>query len=101
VADCPDLYPYALVVEWVAVDPFTYPPIPDALGAMVKEVVPDTEDWQFSVLRERENRVKFRFRDAAKRDTARAKIEASGDFAFYPRQIASLNPPDRAQRGIA
>ena len=101
VADCPDLYPYALVVEWVPLDPYTAPPLVDQIGLLVKSVLPDVEDWQYSVIKERENRAKFRFKDEASRTKARNKLAADPQFEFYVRQLVDQNPPDRATRGIA
>ena len=101
VADCPDLYQYALVVEWVVLDPYTAPSIVDRIGLLVKEVLPDVEDWQFSVIKGRENRVKLRFKDEAARTKARNKLGADPQFEFYVRQLVDQNPPDRATRGIA
>ena len=101
VADCPGLYQYALVVEWVVNDPFTSPKIVDRIGLLVKGVLPDVEDWQFSVIKERENGVKLRFKDEGSRILARNKLAVNGEFEYYITKLVDLNPPDRATRGIA
>lgn len=101
IADCPDLYPYELVVAWVVNDPFTAPSIVDRIGLLVKGVLPDVEDWQFSVIKSRENRVKLRFKDEGSRTLARNKLAVNGEFEFYINQLVDQNPPDQATRGIA
>jgi len=101
VADCPDLYQYALVVSWVVNDPFTAPTIVDRIGLLVKEVLPDVEDWQFSVIKKRQDRVKLRFKDEGSRTLARNKLTVNGESEYYITQLVDQNPPDRATRGIA
>jgi hypothetical protein len=101
VGDCPELYPYALAVKWLVNDPFTAPSIVDRVGLLVKEVLPDVEDWQFSVIKSRQDRVKLRFKDEGSRTLARNKLAVNGEFEFHITQLVDLNPPDRATRGIA
>ncbi len=99
-ADCPDLYPYELVVVWQLNDKFTYPNGADTMGLAVKEVVPDVEDWQYSVVRGYENRVKFRFKDEATRTLAKTKLTNYDIGAIVVIKLVELNPPDRVRRGI-
>ena len=101
IGDCPDLYPYALVVQWVVNDPYFYPDSIHQLLFAIQEVLPDVEDWQLSVYVKRENRAKLRFKDEATRTTARTKLAAvvSGPTRVF--NLVNLNPPDRAQAGVA
>lgn len=99
IGDCPDLYQYALVVRWFVNDPFFYPRPIHQITEAVKEVLPDVEDWQCSVVKERENRVKLRFKDEATRTTARNKLATIITGPIRVIDLQDLNPPDRAQAG--
>lgn len=100
IGDCPALYPYELVVQWAENDPFFYPKAVDQLGLAIKEVLPDVEDWQYSVVRVSENRMKLRFKDEAARSTARTKLELLTVGAIRVVNIVELDPPDLVRRGV-
>ena len=99
VADCPDLYPYELVVSWIRNDPFFHPGPVEQLALAIRAALPDVEVWQRSVVRPRENRVKFRFRSADER-TVGANALSSVDPSVYVVQTVEQNPPDRTARGL-
>jgi len=101
IGDCPDLYPYALVVRWNVNDRFHAPKPIQQVMFEVKDVLPDVEDWQCSVLRPRENRAKLRFKDAATRLVARNKLSLLVGGPISIRDLVDLDPPDRVQRGLA
>ena len=96
-ADCPALYEYALIVEYEQRDLFMYPPPDDKLGLIIKEVLPDVEDWQFSVIRA--GRVKFRFHDTGQRETARVRLLGDVGSEIRVTDILYQNPPDQLDRG--
>lgn len=101
-ADCPDLYPYALVVEWIDNDKFGHPQPNDLIKLAVLEVLPDVQDWQVSVdTKPALRRVKLRFKNAGTRTTARNKIESGIDASIYVTNVVELNPPDLPVRGVA
>lgn len=100
VADCPDLYPYAFVVEWIVNDPFFHPSPVEQLAGAIRDVLPDVEVWQRSVVRSGESRAKFRFRSEGERLIARNAL-VSVDPSVFVTGITEQNPPDRATRGIA
>ncbi len=100
IGDCPDLYPYALVVRWVVSDRFFSPKPIHQVTLAVKEVLPDVEDWQCSVIRPRENRAKLRFKDEATRTVARNKLALLTSGPISIRDLVDLNPPDLVQRGL-
>lgn len=101
-ADCPELYPYALVVTWIDKDPFGFPQPNDLIALAIKEVLPDVQDWQWSVdTKPQLRRAKFRFKDAGTRTIAKNKIEAGVDTSVQITQVVLLNPPDRPVRGVA
>jgi hypothetical protein len=99
VADCPDLYPYELVVEWLVNDRFFSPGPVEQLAGAIREVLPDVEVWQRSVVRPDETRAKFRFRTVGER-TIGASALASVDPSVFLTRIVEQNPPDQATRGI-
>jgi len=99
VADCPELYPYAMVVEYSRNDPFFAPGPVDQLSLAIREALPDVEVWQRSIVRPDENRVKFRFRSEGER-TQGSNALTSVDPSISIRRIVFQNPPDRARRGI-
>ncbi len=99
VADCPDLYPYELVVEWIANDRFFHPGPVDQLALAIREVLPDVEVWQRSVVRPDEARAKFRFRTEGERALGRNALSSVGPSIFVTR-IVDQNPPDQVVRGI-
>jgi len=99
VADCPDLYPYELVVTWIVNDRFFHPGPVDQLALALTAALPDVEVWQRSVVRERDDRVKFRFRSADERTTGAAAL-AAVDPSIYVVRIVEQNPPDRVARGL-
>lgn len=101
IGDCPVLYPYEMIVEWGVNDPFAAPSAADVLSAKVKEVFPDVEDWQLSVLREDERRLKFRFRTESHRNQASNTLLALPPGSIFIKRVRFLNPPDSARRGIA
>ena len=101
-ADCPELYQYALVVEWIDNDKFGHPKANDVIKLAVLAVLPDVEDWQVSVdTRPGLQRIKLRFKNAGARTTARNKIEADLDSSVFVTQIVELNPPDLPVLGVA
>ena len=102
VADCPDLYPYELVVEWLVNDPFFSPSPIEQLAGAIREVLPDVEVWQRSVVRPDETRAKFRFRTEGERTTARDRISGYGAVgpSIFVSRVVEQNPPDQATRGI-
>ena len=101
-ADCPDLYEYALVVEWIDNDKFGFPQPNDLIKLAVLEVLPDVEVWQVSVdTKPGLRRVKLRFRNAGERTTARNRIETGIDVSVQITEIEELNPPDLPVRGVA
>jgi hypothetical protein len=91
-ADCPELYPYAMVIDYYLRDKFTAPSAPDQLGAAMKEKLPDVEVWQYSVVKP--NRVIFRFKDEPTRDTASTAF-LSLNPAVGIRRTEFRNTPDR------
>jgi hypothetical protein len=90
-----------MIVEWGINDPFTAPRPIDQLSAKVKEVLPDVEDWQLSVLRADDNRAKYRFRTESARNQVSNTLLAMLPGAVFIKQIRFQNAPDRATRGIA
>jgi hypothetical protein len=103
VAECPLLYPYEMIVEYALNDPFHAPNAVDVMGLAIREVLPDVEEWQLSVMRRDEKRVKYRFRTESQRNQASNAITAMG-FTPGPvaiKQVVFQNAPDRATRGIA
>jgi hypothetical protein len=101
VGDCPALYQYALIVQWVSNDPFFIPNAVDLLTSQLAKNLSDVEDWQISVLRARDQRIKFRFKDAATRDQAVSALNLSIDPSIRVTGLTIQNPPDRATRGVA
>ena len=72
--ECPPLYTFALTVRFARLDRFMpYDPA-DVITAVVKDRLPDVEDWQLSVLRE--DSIKLRFRTASMRALAIEAINA-------------------------
>ena len=101
-ADCPELYPYALVVEWIDGDKFGSPKANDVIKLAVLASLPDVEDWQTSVdTRPGLRRIKLRFKNAGTRTTARNKIESDIDSSVFVTNVVELNPPDLPVRGVA
>jgi hypothetical protein len=102
VASCSDIYPYEMVVVWELNDPFTAPNAVDQMSQAIKAVIPDVEEWQVSVLKGKEKRVKYRFRTEPERNQASNAL-TSVDFAVGPifiKRIAFQNAPDRVTRGV-
>ena len=97
-AICTDLYPFAMIVRYALNDPFTAPNAVDTMSLAIKEVIPDVEEWQVSVLRD--DRVKFRFHTEAQRNQASNALNTI-DVEIQVKKIAFQNPPDSTARGIA
>lgn len=97
VADCPGLYPYELVVEWIVNDRFFVPGPVEQLASAIRAVLPDVEVWQRSVVRP--TRAKFRFRTEGERTLGRNALSSVGPSIFVT-QIVDQNPPDQMTRGI-
>jgi hypothetical protein len=95
-ADCPEAYPYAMVIEYVLRDKYMYPKPDDAIALAVKERLPDIEDWQQSVIRT--GRLKLRFHRTTDRDTARdALSDVPIEIAIT--NVTYMNPPDLVDVG--
>jgi hypothetical protein len=90
--ECPERYPYALVVDYYVRDKFTAPSPVDQLGAAVKASLPDVEDWQYSVVHPQ--RVIFRFKNSATRNTASTAFLRL-DPGVAIRRTEFRDPPDR------
>lgn len=101
IAECPALYTFEMIVEWGVNDPFAAPSAADQLSAEVKSILPDVEDWQLSVLRGDQRRLKYRFHTDAHRNQASNALLALPPGAIFIKQIRFQNAPDRATRGIA
>lgn len=103
VADCPALYQYALIVEWVVNDRFFIPNALHTIIGKVREVLPDVEDWQCSVLRPQRRRpyIKLRFKDTATRTVASNALAVPSDPSVRVTTLTIQDPPDLANRGIA
>lgn len=104
VADCPALYPFVLIVQWVVNDPFFIPNVIEIITLKVKEVLPDVEDWQCSVIRAHRKRpyIKLRFKDTTTRQTAtNALAIPTLDPSIRVTTLTFQDPPDLATRGIA
>jgi len=97
IVQCPDLYPYALVVEWEKADPYMALQPEDALALAIRGVLPDVEDWQVSVIRKDKDRkkghVKFRFHTQAHRTLAQGALPDAG-VELVLRSVTLVNPPD-------
>jgi len=95
--DCPDAYPYAMIVEYTLRDPFMYPKPDDALALVIKDRLPDVEEWQASVIRV--GRVKFRFHKEPDRAAAKDALLTNVGFEIFVTGISYQNPPDRVEQG--
>lgn len=107
VGDCPALYPYEMVVEWGVNDPFAAPQPVDFLSVVIKEVLPDVEVWQLSVLRDdpvrrdEQTYAKYRFASEAARNQASNTVLAIPPGPIFIKRVRFQDPPDRATKGIA
>lgn len=105
-ADCPELYPYAMVVRYVMRDPWMYPNPDDAIALAIKVQLPDVENWQQSVIRPDGNRrhyeglreIKLRFYTEADRNIAKDALLSVG-YEIFIREVTFMNPPDLVDRG--
>ena len=76
VVGCADLYTLGLVVEQPNIDPFGFEDHEDTLALIIREVVPDPEDFQFSGAIDKQ--AFFEFHNTGQRAAAQSLLQARG-----------------------